>query len=102
MAVGVEAKWQLAAHSLLDVVAILLRLFTADASIAAGLFGFNHRQWFAIFAQQDVITELVALVGRAWLGHAFRQSGEDVELLDDLGGVLDIPTCLSELTVDKL
>jgi len=62
----------------------------------------HHRQRLAVFAEQDVITELVALVGCVWLGHAYGQGGEDVEFLDDLRGVFDIPTCQSELVVDQL
>ena len=43
MAIGVEAERQLTAQLLLDVVAILLRLLTANGCIAACLFGFYYR-----------------------------------------------------------
>lgn len=77
-------------------------MFAAIGCIEAGLFGLDYCQWFAIFTEQDVIAELVFLVGCAWLGHAYGQGGEDVEFLDNLGGVFDIPACLSELVVNQL
>ena len=63
--------------------------------------GLDHGQRFAIFAEQDVVTELVALVGRARFGHAFRQGGEDVEFLDNLSGIFDVPARQGELLVDQ-
>jgi hypothetical protein len=102
VAVGVEAERQLVAQLLLDVVAVLLCLLTANRGITTGPFGFDHRQRFAVFAEQGVITELVALVGRARFRHAFAQGGEDVEFLDNLRGVFDVPTREGELLVNQL
>lgn len=91
VAVGVETEWQLATQMLLDVVAILLGLFAANGGVAAGLFGFDHGQRLPIFAQQDVIAELMALVWSAWFGHTLWQRSEDVEFFDYLSRVFDVP-----------
>lgn len=100
--IAVKAERQLATQLFLDVVAILFGLFTAERSVATGFLGFDHGQRPAVFPQQDIVTELVAFVRRAWFGHAFRQAGENVEFLEDLGGILDVPAGRGELPVDQL
>ena len=54
---------QLAAELILDVVAILLRLFAADGRIPAGLLRLNDSHWLTIFANQHIVAELVSRIG---------------------------------------
>lgn len=90
-AFGLRREEAITPQLVLDVVAVLLGLLAANGGIAAGLLGLDHCHGFAVFAEQDVVAELVALVGRARLGHAHWQGGEDVEFLDNLGRVFDVP-----------
>lgn len=101
MTVGVEAERQFAPHLLLDVVAVLFGLLPAQSCVLAGSFRFDHSQWFAIFAEQDIVAELMPFVLGSWLLDAGRQADRDIELFNDLGRVFDVPARLAEGLVDQ-
>ena len=63
MAVGVEAKRQLTAQLILDVVTVLFGLFPAQRCVFTCALGLDHGQRLAILAEQDIVTELVAFIG---------------------------------------
>ncbi|MNN35958.1 hypothetical protein D3C81_1498280 [compost metagenome] len=102
MAVGVEAERQLTAQLPLDVVAVLFGLLTTNGGITAGLLGLNYCQRLAVFAEQDVVTELMTFVGCTWLSNAFGQAREDVKLFNNLSGIVDDPARSGKLLINQL
>ena len=85
----------------MNVVTILLRLLPADGGISCGLLSFDHSQGLVVFTQQNVVAELMALIRQAGFRYAYRESNQDVELLNHLQRVFYVPTGLRQLLVNK-
>ena len=86
----------------LNIMAVLLRLFTAYGRIFAGSFGLYYRHGLTVFTQQNIIAELKAAMRIGWFGHAFQKFCRDGVLFHNLEGIFDIPACLGKLFVNKL
>src|SRR6266567_431025 len=100
MTVGVKTEREFAFELFLNVITILLCLFTANCRIFGSFFGFYNSKRFGISAQQNVIAKLVALIGGKGLTYPFRQTDIDIKLLYNLRAVSNIPPCGLEFFVD--
>ncbi len=87
----------------LELLGVLLRLFLSELRVAACLFRLDNRGRFST-EDESVIGEAMTGVSRASL--RYRAGGPvfdvDVELLDDLRGIVDIPAREAEPVVDDL
>ena len=99
--VGVKTERQFAAELLLDVPAILLRLFPPESGVLAAFLGLDDGERLAVSAQEHVIAELMAIVRRSRLPDFFARRSQNIELFYHLHRVADIPARQGEEIVDQ-